>query len=395
MKSHRPFSPREAARAWTTRLTRFAHKVWAGKGLISTLLLPLAWITALVVWHTRRRYLRHPDRVYRSRIPVVVVGNILVGGTGKTPVVMAVIQALQARGWTPGLVSRGYGAPASALPRHGVGALDPAEFGDEPSLIAAQTGVPIAVHPERAHALQVLEQHYPEIDVAISDDGLQHLALGRDVEIAVQDARGCGNGRLLPAGPLREPARRLRTVDFLITQHDAPEENHRYAHTGASPRAHDQPPPHPQASLQDLATPGASVIHTSMTLRPATLHHLASNRSMAFDDWLVHYGDTAASAVAAIGVPQRFFTMLRRVGVRLDHTVGLADHDDYRHPPFARLPDAPILITPKDAIKCLHLQDPRLWAVHPRADFRDTTWLEILEGRLRHVRWSRSESKTR
>jgi len=351
--------------AWKMRLARFAHKVWAHKGLVSTVLLPLSWLTALVVWHKRWCHARQPDRVYRGRLPVVVVGNILVGGTGKTPVVMAVIQTLQARGWTPGLVSRGYGTPASAIPRHGVGTLDPAAFGDEPSLIAAQTGVPVAVHPDRAHALQVLQQHYPAVDVVVSDDGLQHLALGRDVEIAVQDRRGCGNGRLLPAGPLREPARRLSTVDFLITQEDAPGEH---------------------APL----SPGMGALHTRMRLHPATMHHLASDRDMPFEDWLAHYGDAPASAVAAIGVPQRFFAMLRGAGVSLDHTVSLADHDDYRHPPFDRLPKAPILITPKDAVKCRHLQDNRLWAVHPQAVFSDPTWLDVLEGRLRHVRWSRS-----
>jgi len=374
-------SVRSVRRAFTARLTRFAHRVWAGKGLISTLLLPLTWITAGVVWHQRRRHQRHPATP-RGRVPVVVVGNILVGGTGKTSVVMAIIEALQARGWTPGLISRGYGTPASATPRHGVGALDPAHFGDEPSLIATHTGVPVAVHRDRAHALQVLEQHYPDVDVVIADDGLQHLALGRDVEIAVQDSRGCGNGRLLPAGPLREPARRLCEVDFLITQQDAianavlPTP----AHTAVASATHTTDVP---------AATTTYVVQSAMTLRPATMHHLASDRRLSFDDWLARYGDACVSAVAGIGVPQRFFQMLRHAGVRVHHTMGLADHDDYRHPPFGQLPASPILITPKDAIKCMHLHDTRLWAVHPRADFDNATWLDVLEGRLQHVRWSR------
>jgi len=357
--------------------TRCAHRVWGKKGWISTLLLPLAWITAAVV--RRRQRQAHPPP--QSRLPVVVVGNILVGGTGKTPVVMAVIEALQARGWTPGLISRGYGARAGATPRHGAGKLDPTLFGDEPSLIAAQTGAPVAVHRSRVRALRALEQAYPAVDVVIADDGLQHLALHRDVEIAVQDSRGCGNGRLLPAGPLREPAGRLDRVDFLLTQQDA-------ASKDASS----------ENAVNDAAAPGRNtvraprVVQSAMRLHPAILQHLASDQRLRFDAWLAQYADVAVSAVAGIGVPQRFFQMLRRAGVRLDHAISLADHDDYRHPPFARLPDAPILITPKDAVKCAHLRDSRLWVVHPRVEFSDPSWLDVLDGRLRHIRWQRSEA---
>jgi len=373
----------------TAPLTRFVHQVWAGKGWISTLLLPFSWITAFVVWQKRRRHQRCSQQGHRSRLPVVVVGNILVGGTGKTPVVMAVIQALQTRGWTPGLISRGYGAPASDTPRHGMGQLDPARFGDEPVLIAAQTGVAVAVHRDRTLALQVLEQHYPDVDVVIADDGLQHWALPRDVEIAVQDDRGCGNGRLLPAGPLREPAGRLQTVDFLITQQDADAPLGSYT---PAPRAMHATAPEPHPSCTPRAMPVKTVtcvIPSSMILNPAIMHHLASGSRMPFADWRTHYGDAPASAVAGIGVPQRFFHMLRRAGVRLEHTVSLPDHDDYRHPPFAQLPQTPILITPKDAVKCAGLHDNRLWVVHPHAHFSDPGWLEILEGRLRHLRWQR------
>jgi len=376
-----PLAIHRLLRPLRLRATHFAQRVWGKKGWISTLLLPLAWITAAVVWRRQRQ--AHPPP--QSRLPVVVVGNILVGGTGKTPVVMAVIQALQARGWTPGLISRGYGARAGATPRHGAGRLDPTLFGDEPSLIAAQTDAPVAVHRSRVRALQVLEQAYPAVDVVIADDGLQHLTLHRDVEIAVQDSRGCGNGRLLPAGPLREPAGRLDRVDFLLTQQDA---------------ASDAASRENAVSEADAATPGKNparapqVVQSTLRLRPATMQHVASDRHLPFDDWLAQYADVAVSAVAGIGVPQRFFQMLRRAGVRLDITIGLADHDDYRHPPFAQLPDAPILITPKDAVKCAHLQDERLWAVHPRVEFSDPSWLDVLDGRLRHLRWQRSEATT-
>jgi len=212
------------------------------------------------------------------------------------------------------------------------------------------------------------------VDVVIADDGLQHLALYRDVEIAVQDSRGCGNGWLLPAGPLREPARRLDRVDFLITQLDADTVAH--TTTGAEPdRAHQ-----------------TQVVQSRLLLHPAVMQHLASGRQLPFADWLVHHGDAPVSAVAGIGVPQRFFQMLRCADVRLERTIALADHDDYRHRPFAQLSDTPILVTPKDAVKCAHLQDSRLWVVHPRAEFSNPSWLDVLDGRLRHIRWQRNHA---
>src|SRR5690606_16068633 len=179
------------------------------KGLISTLLSPLSWVARAFIARKRLRYQRKPGLSHQSRLPVIIVGNIYVGGTGKTPVVIALVQSLQARGWRPGVISRGYGAKVGKHARTGQGQLDPALFGDEPALIAQATQVPVAVHPKRALALLELQETYPQVDVIVADDGLQHLALGRDLEIVVQDGRGIGNGRVLPAGPLREPASRL------------------------------------------------------------------------------------------------------------------------------------------------------------------------------------------
>jgi len=134
---------------------------------------------------------------------------------------------------------------------------------------------------------------------------------------------------------------------------------------------------------------GQSVVQSSMLLRPAVMQHLTTGSRMPFEDWFAHYAEVAVSAVAGIGVPERFFQMLRSAGVRVEHTVSLADHDDYRQPPFDRLPVAPILITPKDAVKCAQLQEPRLWVVHPSADFSNPAWLDVLVGRLRHLQWER------
>ncbi|WP_195844531.1 tetraacyldisaccharide 4'-kinase, partial [Bordetella pertussis] len=158
-------------------LRRLLERQWRQGGWLSTLLRPLAALTGLVVARKRNAYLTGARAAWRAPVPVVVVGNIYVGGTGKTPVVIEVVRQLQARGWTPGVVSRGYGVDVGAAPRVGQGQLAAADYGDEPALIARATGAAIAVHP--------------------------HL------EIVVQDERGVGNGRLLPVGPLREPAQRL------------------------------------------------------------------------------------------------------------------------------------------------------------------------------------------
>lgn len=342
------------------RIESALHAAWQEKGLFSLLLWPLAQIYAGIVASRRAGYEHHGERVHHDSVPVVVVGNIYVGGTGKTPVVIALVQALQARGWHPGVVSRGYGARAAEKPRTARGStLDPTLFGDEPALIAAETGVPIAVHPDRMAAIRRLRRHYPEVDVVISDDGLQHLALGRDIEIIVQDSRGVGNGFTLPAGPLREPASRLQSVDFIVNNllpgEAAPEVRHGMAHT------------------------------VEMVMEPAIVEHLESGERKDWKDWLAHHGRQRCAAAAAIGRPERFFSMLRAHGLTPAQTLSLPDHHDYRGTPFDQISAECILITPKDAVKCRRFNDPRLYSVHPGPRFSDPAWLGLVNDMLRAI----------
>ncbi len=338
-------------------VTRWVHQAWQHKGWVSTLLLPLSWIVALAIRHKQRRPRTKP--ALANCPPIVVIGNLVAGGTGKTPVVIAVAQALALRGWQPGVISRGYGARLGEHARSGSGALDPALFGDEPALISRATGSPIAVHPQRVKALETLLADYPHVDVVLSDDGLQHQALPRTVEIVVQDARGIGNGRLLPAGPLREPASRLETVDFIITNLSAGQ-------------------PAPQRS--GTAPTNRSVL---MRLTPDSATHLVTGRTMPWPQWLEQHGTVApVDAVAAIGQPDRFFSMLRYSGLTLNTTVRLPDHDAYADSPFQSLTSPVILITAKDAVKCTRFQDTRLWVVNATPVFSNPGWLDELETRL-------------
>ncbi|WP_397475241.1 tetraacyldisaccharide 4'-kinase [Pusillimonas sp.] len=332
------------------------HAIWQKKGLISTLMLPLAWVTGRVVAARKRRAQALPTKLAP---PTIVVGNLLVGGTGKTPVVIAVIKSLQARGWTPGVVSRGYGVQIGPEPRSGQGELAAADFGDEPSLIAASTGAAIAVHPQRDLARQALAANFPRVDVVVSDDGLQHLALSRDVEIIVQDARGIGNGRLLPAGPLREPASKLAEVDFIIDNSTAPNAG----------------PP-----LQDDAQ--RSVEQVAMRLQPTFAENLGNGERVAWPEWVLRHRHRPIAAVAAIGQPTRFFDTLRQAGLKLTLTRALPDHHAYKHSPFPGISEDVIAITAKDGVKCRHVKDPRVWVVHIEAIFSNPAWLDRLEQKL-------------
>ncbi len=203
----------------------------------------------------------------------------------------------------------------------------------------------------------MLEAH-PDVDVLIADDGLQHTALARDLEIIVQDGRSTGNGRLLPAGPLREPPARLARADWLIT------------HLAADEALPCGPAP---------ATPRAVI----MRLHPEGIMHLASGRALSWQDWQAEQGAAPCSAAAGIGRPERFFAMLRAAGVVLSHTLRIPDHRALPADALRDLPPGPVLITPKDAVKCAAPQDPRLWAVRAAPVFSEPDWLSDLDQALR------------
>lgn len=278
------------------------------------LLRPLEWLYRRVVRHRRQRFLLGRSNSYRAPVPVLVVGNITVGGTGKTPLILFLIDYCRARGLKVGVVSRGYGARPVHLPWR-VRAQDSAEqAGDEPLLIVQRTGVPLMIDPDRARAVQALLAQ-EQLDLILCDDGLQHYRLQRDLELVLIDAaRGLGNGRCLPAGPLREPAERLAEVDAVL-----------FNGAGAD-----------QAE------------GFGFTLQPGALVNLLSGERVGLD----HFPPgQCLHAVAGIGNPQRFFNTLEALNWRpVPHA--FADHASYDVAQLSFEPALPVLMTEKDAVKC-------------------------------------------
>lgn len=302
-------------------------KAWAQRGWLAWLLLPFAMLFFCLLVVRRAGYRLGFFKTWQPPVPVIVVGNIFVGGTGKTPLVIWLISALRARGFAPGVISRGYGGKASTVMEVGA-EMAASDCGDEPLLIAQKSSVPVFIGRDRVAAARALLAAHPGVDVIVSDDGLQHYALGRTIEIQLSDMRGHGNGWLLPAGPLREPA--SRKSDFHVVH-------------GAAP---------PVGTVYGMQLSGSHAEQLLDRRQCVALSALSAKR---------------VAAVAGIGHPERFFDMLRAQGVCLDSTRGLPDHFDFSSNPFTDLVADIILITEKDAVKCVRTagiaHDARLWIV--------------------------------
>ena len=292
---------------------------WQHRGALALALWPLSLLYGVLTALRRALYRTGLLRSERLPVPVIVVGNVIAGGAGKTPVTLAVVRHLQARGWRPGVISRGYGR-ATADCREVLPASSAAEVGDEPLLIARASGAPVFVARRRAQAGRALLAAHPATNILICDDGLQHLALARDLEVCVFNDEGAGNGWLLPAGPLREPW--PRAVDLVL-------------HAGAAP--------------------GGSAPQFPLSRRLADHAVDAKGRQLP----LAQLRGLKLHALAAIARPQDFFAMLRAQGLPPATEEALPDHYDFsswKRPSDTRL--IPIC-TEKDAVK--------LWPAHPGA----------------------------
>jgi len=320
------------------------NEVWYERPAPPWWLVPPSLLYAAVAAARRLAYARGLYRSVHLPCPVVVVGNLSVGGTGKTPLVCWLAANLAGRGYRPGIVTRGYGG-TSREPRRISASDDPGEVGDEPILLARRTGVPVAIGRDRPSAARLLADD--GCRVIVSDDGLQHYALARDCEIVVIDAeRGFGNGRLLPAGPLREAPGRLKGVDAIVVNGGAAEVF---------------------GGLRMRLDAGDAVALRGGAVRPLS----------AWQGTLVH-------AVAGIGNPERFFNMLRARGVEVDGRP-LADHARLTPSDIDFGDDRPVLMTKKDAVKCRAFAGERHWYVPVSAGFDAPdaqALLDVVVGRI-------------
>jgi len=333
------------------RTEAWLNRIWYEGSPPPWWLRSLSGVYAAVTAVRRDLYRSGLRRSTRIEIPVIVVGNLSVGGTGKTPLVLWLVQQLKVRGLRPGIVTRGFGGRAGP-PRLLQPDADAAEAGDEPVLLMRRSGVPVAVGRDRPAAAALLFR--AGCDLIVSDDGLQHYALERDCEIVVIDGlRRLGNGRLLPAGPLREAPQRLRGIDALVINGGDVA-----AVTGAAAFEH---------TFAMALAASSAVALVGGAIRPLS----------AFRGAPVH-------AVAGIGNPRRFFATLRQAGLELiEHA--LADHARIGAADI-RYPDSnPVLMTEKDAVKCAQLADERHWYVPVDARFEPQAQDALLQMVLRRT----------
>ncbi|MDN4052473.1 tetraacyldisaccharide 4'-kinase [Massilia sp. YIM B02763] len=324
-------------------------RAWLARGPLALALWPVSLPFRLLAALRRGCFRIGLLKSERLPVPVVVVGNIFIGGTGKTPLTIWLARQLRAAGLRPGVISRGHGG-AEEAPREVLSSSSARDVGDEPLLIAARAGCPVVVGRRRVQAGRHLLALHPSVDVLIADDGLQHYALQRDVEIILFDGRGVGNGFTLPAGPLREPPSRRRDVTVV----NAPELTPALAQAvGGSP--------------------------WQMRLAGDVAERLMDGGERLP---LAAFAGRRILAAAGIGNPGRFFAMLRGAGLDVME-MPLPDHHDFRDDPFQGVEADVILVTEKDAVKCRQLEningDPRVWVVPVSAQIDPALAAIILE----------------
>lgn len=301
---------------------QFIDDLWYGQPQhpLSIMLAPLGWCYKFFMLLRFFAYKNHLLKSKRLPVPVIVIGNIVVGGTGKTPLVIWLAKYLQGMDYQPGIVSRGYKGKNTKTPQQVYADSDPALVGDEPVLIAQRTNCPVAIAPDRYVAATMLCEH-AQVDIIICDDGLQHYALERDIEIAVIDGnRRHGNRRFLPAGPLREPVSRLQDVDIIV------------CHDGAM---------HGELDMQYIAPKLCSLLNAQQV------------PLKEFDKKLIH-------AVAGIGNPKQFFAYLGMHGIEvIEHQ--FPDHHAFKAEDISFSDDLPVVMTEKDAVKCKSFASEKHW----------------------------------
>lgn len=329
-------SSKRALDAGTVPVESLAKKIWYGSHRAAILLLPLAWLFQGVVAIRTALYRRRWLRSRRLKVPTVIVGNLTVGGTGKTPLTIWLSQRLRREGFVPGILSRGYRGTSSEWPQPVTLNSDPALVGDEALVLARRSGCKVAVGPDRVAAAQLLIKE--GVNIVICDDGLQHLRLARDFEILVVDGElGFGNGHCLPAGPLREPITRAAQVDVVVQN---------------------------GGSVQ-FKVPGEAPCLT-MRLRQLVAVPMAGGTNRRLAD----FAGSPVHAVAGIGNPERFFRQLESLGLEVIRHP-MPDHAALTMDDILFTDHYPVLMTEKDAVKCTEFADQRHFFVPVTAELRE------------------------
>ena len=302
----------------------YGHSAWTG------LLRPVSALYGLLAQRRRDHFLQQPEQRYRASVPVVVVGNLTAGGTGKTPLTLALAKVLQAEGYSVAIASRGHGGREAQYPLEVQADTDPVLCGDEPLLLARHAGCPVVVDPQRTRAVQHIEaKHAP--DLILCDDGLQHYALERDVEIVVIDgSRGFGNGRLLPEGPLREPVSRLGAADFAVIN-----------------------------GVLEHSLPALDLPLFVMQLQPRFLHNLGTGEQLNPAEFRARFPGQV-HALSGIGNPARFQQGLAALGFAIMPRV-FPDHHAFQAADIMLPGNEPVVMTEKDAVKCQGFATARHW----------------------------------
>lgn len=326
-------------------MTSWFQKQWEAYTLWHLLLVPCSWLfltlTALRRFFYRIGWLKS----FRLAVPVIVVGNINVGGTGKTPLVIWLTEQLQLAGYTPGIISRGYGGDVKQV-RAVFNNSNPREVGDEPVLIAKRTGCPVFVSANRIEAGQALLQAHPQCNIIISDDGLQHYRLQRDIEVAVVDgAKGLGNGALLPAGPLREPEARFSCVDAVVIN-----------------------------GKLEKSLNVEGITSVEMQLESGNFYNLMDSTKRCGPQ---AFANQQVLAIAGIGNPERFFQQLQHMGLFFQ-SKAYPDHHAFQQQDFESVTADIVLMTEKDAVKCQAFAQSSFWALPVNAAIKSDLMAIIL-----------------
>jgi tetraacyldisaccharide 4'-kinase len=381
-----------------SKLEHFFLREWQRVSVWQLVLRPISWVFALLALLRRGLFRAGLLRAHAVAVPVIVIGNITVGGTGKTPLVIALADRLTHSGKHVGVITRGYVRKSSAAVNKPFGTIAPVadhrptiEASDEAMLMSQRLAAPVFANPSRIDAAELLLKHYPQTNAILSDDGLQHYKLTRDIEIAVVDGiRGFGNGALLPAGPLREPISRLASVDCIVLNETGMTPIASAENSAIGAELEQKRPQTPRQwgsfmrQLEHFEVPRFSMRFGNEHFCRVGKCAIPKEPTESASTFVATLEGKKIAAAAGIGNPERFFSHLKLLGIELHSRHPFDDHHAFTAPDFSAIDADIILMTEKDAVKCNQFADERLWCMQVDALLPEAFY-EFIESRLNNV----------